>query len=100
MFSAHAQTGAEATRVKGTSGWEVDQVGWKPVDRLEGFMSLSVQSWNRPQQGPGVGMLGVREYVDGRSGLDHPPGVHHHHALAHAGHHAEVVRDEDRGCAE
>src|ERR1700694_1064903 len=59
-----------ASRVKGTSGWEVDQVGWKPVDRLEGFMSLSVQSWNRPQKRPRVRMLGMCEHIAGWGGLD------------------------------
>src|SRR5580692_356310 len=38
-----------ASRVKRTTGREIDQVGRQPVDRLERFMSLSVQPWNRPQ---------------------------------------------------
>src|SRR5450759_3848303 len=89
-----------ASRVERTAGREVDQVGWEAVDRLERLMPVSVQSRNRPQQRPGVRMLGVREHVNGRARLDHPPRVHHHHALAHAGHHAEVVCDQDGGRAE
>src|SRR5487761_182852 len=64
-----------ASRVKRTAGRKIDQVGWKPVDRLERFMSLSVQSWNRPQQGPRVRMLWVREHVDRWARLDHAPRV-------------------------
>src|SRR5450756_41816 len=89
-----------APRVERTAGRKIDQVGWKPVDRLERLVPLSVQSRNRAQQRPGVRVLGVREDIDGRARLDHPSRVHHHYALAHAGHHAQVVRDQDGRGAE
>src|SRR5580704_6689146 len=89
-----------ASWVKRAAGGKIDQVRWEPLDRFERFMSLGVESRNRPQEGPRVRMLGMREHIDGWAGLDHAPRVHHHHALAHAGHNAQVVRDEDGRSAE
>ena len=45
-------------------------------------------------------MTRVCEQLFGLGHLHHAPGVHHRHAVGHAGHHAQVVRDEKNGGAE
>ena len=53
----------------------------------------------RADQGRGVRVGGVAEDASRRASLDHPSGVHDHHAVGYRLDHGEVVRDEDEGHA-
>src|SRR5260221_2888331 len=82
-----------AAWMKRASGRRVYQVGRRPFDRLERFPPICVEARDRPQERPGVGMLGVGEHVSGRPRLDDPARGHDQAALAHARDHPGVVRD-------
>jgi hypothetical protein len=34
------------------------------------------------------------QHIDGSPFFNHPPCVHHRHAICHSRHHSEIVRDE------
>src|SRR5438270_840453 len=89
-----------AARMERAPGGKVDEAGRQALDGPERLVLLGVEARDRAEQRPRVGMLRVREDVGGRSRLDDLAGVHHDQALAHAGDHAEVVRDQDRRGAE
>src|SRR6266852_5156855 len=86
--------------MKRAAGREVDEIRWEALDRLQRFVALFVESRYGTQQRPRVWMLGVGKDIHGGAGLDDAARIHHHHALAHPGHDAQVVRDQDRGGAE
>ena len=48
------------------------------------------------QQRAGIGVLRRGEELVGRRHLDDLPGIHQRHALRHAGHHAQVVGDQQQ----
>ena len=52
------------------------------------------------QQPLGVGMAGMFEQCGHRSLLHPFSGVHHQHAIAHSGHYAQIVGNEQHGRAE
>src|SRR5690242_12802686 len=89
-----------AVDAEGTAGMEgaafrqVDQAWGQTLDRLQGLVAFGVEARDRPQEGPGVGMLRMRKDVGRGAGLDDAACVHHDHALAHPGDYSEVVRDE------
>src|SRR5256884_7979976 len=52
-----------AARVEGAAARQVDQVGRQPLDRLQRFVAVLVESRDRFQQRPGVGVFGIGEDV-------------------------------------
>src|SRR5262245_28666108 len=66
-------------------------------NRIEGLLAAELR--HRAHEGPRVGMLGFVEQLAYGRVLDDPARVHHGDAVAHLGHDAEVVGDEDEGHA-
>ena len=71
--------------VKRAARWPVVRVGYRAADRRQLPPRRRIDARNRPQQRPGVGVLGSMEDVVDRSLLDHPAQVHHHHVVGHLG---------------
>src|SRR5262245_10987381 len=89
--------GFGTARVKGASRGQRGEVGRLPRDRIEGL--LAAEPGHRAHQGARVGVLGIVEQFTHRRLLDDLAGIHHGHPVAHPGHDAEVVGDEDEGHA-
>ena len=53
----------------------------------------------RLQQQPGIRVLRRTEKLGGAGHLDDLPGVHQRHPLRHAGHHRQIVRDQEQAHA-
>src|SRR4029450_11900451 len=64
-------------------------------DGGEPLGAWTVDARDRPEQAPGVRVLGVVEDLVEGALLHDSPGVHHGDAVRDVGDHAEVVRDED-----
>jgi ABC-type dipeptide/oligopeptide/nickel transport system ATPase component len=88
-------------------GGEVGFVFQDPLTSLDPVMSVSAQiaetlrlhrglGRDAAEQREGVGVARVGEQLVARSELDDPASVHDRDGVAEAGHHAEVVRDQDR----
>src|SRR5262249_5121659 len=73
---------------------EVRKIGWLTRDAAKRL--LDPEPRDRVDQRPGVGMARPVEQATHRLHLHDPAGVHHRHPVAHLGHDAEVVRDEDQ----
>ncbi len=96
MAFAHVR----AAGVEGAASGQRDQARRQAGDRDQRLVARAVQPRDRPQQAPGVGMLGRAEDLVRRRGLDDPARVHHHDLVGHLGDHPEVVGDQHDGHAE
>src|SRR5215472_13321167 len=65
-----------APGMKRAAGRKVDQVRRRSADRAQRLVSLRVEAGDRAQKRPRVWMLGMREDVGGRPGLDDLSRVH------------------------
>ena len=75
-------------------GW-VDQVWRSPGDGMEPGPAGIGKTGDRVHQRLGVGHVGVVEQGVGGGALHDPPGVHDHDLIGPAGHHPQVVGDQD-----
>ena len=66
------------------------------LDRVERRLASGVEAGDALEQAERVRVPWLGEHLPRRAGLDEHPGVHHVHALAHAGDDAQVVRDQDQ----
>ncbi|MCX7363257.1 MAG: hypothetical protein NTV97_15570 [Alphaproteobacteria bacterium] len=93
--------GKGAARAKAAAGGPVARVGRLALDGDQpAILGLGIDARRGVQQRPGVGMARIGQKIFGRTFLDHFARVHHQHARADVGDHAEVVADQDDGGAE
>ena len=91
-----APVDAEGTaRAELAAGGQLDQVGRQALDGAQPFAPVRVDARQRAQQRPRVRVLRRLEDLLHWTLFDDLTGVHHDHALAQAGDHTEVVRDQD-----
>ncbi len=92
--------GKGAARTKAAAGWPGARVRGLALDGNQpAILGLRIDPRRGVQQRPGVGMARIGQQILGRTFLDHLAGVHHQHARADIGDHAEVVADQDDGGA-
>ena len=75
------------------------EVGRLPLDRVELRAPRLVQPRDGVEQPQGVGMPRVAIDIRRRASFDDLAGIHDVDAIGVAGHHAEVVRDDEHGDA-
>src|SRR5438034_747206 len=85
-----------AAGLKLTSARKLSHVRGRAYDRLERLVLGRVEAGDGAQERPGVWVLRMDEHILRRALFDYAAGVHDDHSIAHAGHDAQVVRDEDR----
>ena len=83
-------------------GWNGQALGGRSMSRgapwigVQPLLARRVEARDRLQEAQRVRVPRAGEELLGRAGLHEHPGVHHVHALAHAGDDAEIVRDQDQ----
>src|SRR5206468_11475569 len=83
-----------AAGMETAAGREVREIRRLARDAAERLLDAELR--DRIEQRPGVGMPWPVEQATYRLHLHDPSGVHHRDPVAHLGHDAEVVRDEDQ----
>ena len=83
------------TRRKVTALRQVGQIRGLAVDAGQGLTAV-LQRGQTVEQRDGVRVTRAGENLQGGAAFDNPPGVHHGDAVAHLGHDAEVMGDEDQ----
>ena len=92
--------GKGAARPKAAAGGPGARVRRLAVDGDQpAIFGLGIDARRGVQQRPGVGMARIGQQILGRAFLDHFARVHHQHARADIGDHAEVVADQHDGGA-
>src|ERR1051326_7147398 len=84
-----------AAVVKGAARRQTLHVGRLPRYRTQLLGARLVEPRRRAQQPLGIGVLRVVKDLAHRRLLDDPPAIHHEHAVAETGHHAERMSDQD-----
>ena len=84
-----------AARCECAARRQVRQVGRQAGDGLQRVAPRLVEARHALEQPDRVRVVRMLEEGLGRAAFDDAPGVHDQDALAHAGHHAEVVGDHD-----
>ena len=93
--------GKGAARPKAAAGWPGTRVRWLALDGDQpAILGLRIDPRRGVQQRPGVRVARIGQQILRRAFLDHLAGVHHQHARADIGDHAEIVADQDDGGAE
>src|SRR5258708_2975835 len=84
-----------AARRKPTTSRPGQRIGHDPAYYLQLFCLRHPEQWYRVQQRFGIRMLRTPKHIRSRAPLDHPTCIHHGDVVAHFGHDAEVVRDQN-----
>jgi hypothetical protein len=92
LLDAAAIESVGAARMEGAAEWELGQIGRLAGDGVQGLLAADLR--NRAEQGFGVRVARRTEQLVDGALFDDAAGVHHGHAIAHAGDDAQVVGDE------
>ena len=94
-LGAASVAGMGTARGKGAAAGQLRQVGRLAFDGHQLLCGVAVQTRHAGHQAPGIGVARVGIQLGRGRRFDHTAGVHHHHAVSVARHHAQVVCDED-----
>ena len=89
------EPGEAAARVERAARRASDERRRRALDRHQRLVADVVEPGQAGQQAERVRVAGLVEDLVGGAHLHLAAGVHHHHLVGEAGHHAEVVGDED-----
>ena len=89
--------GMGAARVKGAALGQIYKRGCLPGNGIEPLLARGVDTGHGGEQAVGVVVSGRLKKFIHMAGFSHAPCIHHQHTVGMACHHAQIVRNQNRG---